>query len=139
MVYVYVSCFPDAHENLTQEAFAGERIVHLDLKGAPPTLTYFRQLFPLLYALNVTGVLIEYEDVFPYSEKFTHAINTYTKEDIRVLLKLAKKSKIKVIPLVQTFGHLEFVLKVYKFFHLREVHRYPQVSRVHTFLWYRSL
>lgn len=108
-------------------AFNGDKVIHLDLKGAPPSLNYFHHLFPLLHSLNVTGLLIEYEDVFPYSNKFTHAAHTYSKEDIRHLLKLAKKYKLEIIPLVQTFGHLEFVLKVYKFFRLREVFRYPQV------------
>lgn len=115
-------------KDLKFNPFNGERIIHLDLKGAPPSIAYFQQLFPLLHALNVTGLLIEYEDIFPYSERFTHAINTYSKEDVKLLVKTAKKNKLDVIPLIQTFGHLEFLLKVYKFFHLREVHRYPQVE-----------
>ncbi len=114
-------------QNINLNRFAGERIIHLDLKGAPPSVRYFMELFPLLRSLNVTGLLIEYEDMFPYSQKFTHAANTYSKKDIQLLLKTAKQNELSVIPLVQTFGHLEFVLKVKKFSHLREVFKYPQV------------
>lgn len=106
-----------------------EKIVHLDLKGAPPKISYYEKLFPLLEALGATGILIEYEDMFPYAGKLENisALNSYTIDEIKTINRLAMKSNLAVIPLVQTFGHLEYVLKLNDFSHLREVPEYPQV------------
>ncbi|KAJ8932793.1 hypothetical protein NQ314_014497 [Rhamnusium bicolor] len=111
-------------------AFEGEKIVHLDLKGAPPKISYYVKLFPLLATLGATGVLIEYEDMFPYTGALlnnTSALNAYSLEDIRTINKLAKQNNLIVIPLIQTFGHMEFILKLSEYKDFREVPTYPQV------------
>ena len=43
-----------------------ERIVHVDLKGAQPKAAYFKDFFKLIKDFGATGILLEYEDVFPY-------------------------------------------------------------------------
>jgi hexosaminidase len=67
-------------------------------------------------------LLIEFEDTFPYEGnlKPLRGINFYTKDQISELVILMRNMKLKLIPLVQTFGHLEFVLKRDRFSHLRE-------------------
>lgn len=67
-------------------------------------------------------MLIEYEDMFPYSGKLAEvrAPNAYTPEDIKTINNLAAKHNINIIPLVQTFGHMEFVLKLPQYNYLRE-------------------
>ncbi|XP_031354865.1 hexosaminidase D isoform X1 [Photinus pyralis] len=107
-----------------------EKIVHLDLKGAPPKVAYYKLLFPFLSQLGVTGLLIEYEDMFPYSgirSKKIPARNAYSMENILTIRRLAKQSNLNVIPLVQVFGHMEFVLKLDDFAMFREVRKYPQM------------
>ena len=54
------------------------------------------------------------------------AKNAYTQHDVQNLLKWAAQNELMVIPLVQTFGHLEFILKLDEFKDLREVPMYPQ-------------
>lgn len=106
-----------------------ERFVHLDLKGAAPKIDYYEKLFPFLKLLGATGLLIEYEDMFPYTDHLAsikHGL-AYTKTDIQRILKLAKLNALKVMPLLQVYGHLEYVLKLKEFMHLREDSRYPQV------------
>jgi hypothetical protein len=44
-----------------------QRIVHLDLKGAPPSIQYIRKVLTMSKTLGATGVLVEWEDMFPWS------------------------------------------------------------------------
>ncbi|KZC10980.1 PREDICTED: hexosaminidase D-like [Dufourea novaeangliae] len=108
--------------------FKGHKIVHLDLKGAPPKVSYYKYLLKLLKKLGATGILIEYEDMFPFEGKIQDisAGNCYTKRDIENIQEIANENKLIVIPLVQTFGHMEFVLKLDKYKDYREVPHYPQ-------------
>lgn len=105
-----------------------KRLVHFDLKGAPPKVSYLKRLFPLLKTLGATGILMEYEDMFPFTGNLIDiaAGNAYTKRDIEEILGAARDSKLEVIPLVQTFGHVEFILKHKNFAHLREIPDSPQ-------------
>ncbi|KAK3785155.1 hypothetical protein RRG08_021955 [Elysia crispata] len=106
---------------------SGSRIVHLDLKGAPLKLSYLEKIFPVLKKWGCTGILIEYEDTFPYDEDISilAAPHAYSKEEIRHIGQSLKTLEMSVIPLIQTFGHFEFVLKHKEFVSLREVEKYP--------------
>lgn len=110
--------------------FTGHKIVHLDLKGAPFKVTYYDYLFELISTLGGTGLLVEYEDMFPFRGDNlgkVRAGNSYTPKDIRQIQETAEKYDLTIIPLVQTFGHFEFVLKLDTFKDYREVFKYPQV------------
>ncbi|KAJ8670491.1 hypothetical protein QAD02_001750 [Eretmocerus hayati] len=113
----------------SESLFKGHKIVHLDLKGAPPIVSYYKYLLPLLKRLGATGILMEYEDMFPFSGELEgiKAKNSYTKDEILSIQEIARENNLLIIPLIQTFGHLEFVLKLKDYVGYREVHRYPQV------------
>uniref|UniRef100_A0A915PK95 Beta-N-acetylhexosaminidase n=1 Tax=Setaria digitata TaxID=48799 RepID=A0A915PK95_9BILA len=99
-----------------------EKIVHFDLKGAPPTLTYYEKIFPLLKQMKVNAILMEYEDMFPYWNELNILRRTisYNSTLLKAILKLASNNNLEVIPLLQTFGHMEFVLKHSKYSMYRE-------------------
>lgn len=106
-----------------------ERVVHIDLKGAPPKPEYFKKFIPFLKEHGATGILLEYEDTFPFEGKLAEAKNgrAYNFDDVNMIKKLAKDNNLYIIPLVQTYGHLEWLLKVKTFAHLREAEQFPQV------------
>jgi len=45
------------------------RLVHFDLKGAPPKLDYILKMLKWVKDTGATGIIIEYEDMFPFSGK----------------------------------------------------------------------
>lgn len=100
-------------------------MVHLDLKGAPPRIEYLHKLIDLFSRLGADGLLVEYEDMFPYQGKLkmlqatTHP--AYSHKEVLSIQEVAKAKGLEVIPLVQTFGHMEFVLKHHALSCLREV------------------
>lgn len=56
----------------------------------------------------MTGLIIEWEDCFPYRNNFEVICNKiYSTDDAEQLIDDAKEVKLEVIPLIQTFGHLE--------------------------------
>ncbi|NWQ92833.1 HEXDC Hexosaminidase, partial [Burhinus bistriatus] len=109
------------------------RLVHLDLKGAAPRVSYLEQVFPLVSQLGANGILIEYEDMFPFKGELEilKSPYAYSEEDIERIQQLAELHKLEVVPLVQTFGHVEFILKHEKYQHLREVERFPNSFNPH--------
>ncbi|XP_026869141.2 hexosaminidase D [Electrophorus electricus] len=103
----------------------GKKLVHLDLKGAPPRMNYLREIINLFADLGANGILIEYEDMFPYEGELkilqSNSHPPYSREEIISIQDIAYSRGLEIIPLVQTFGHLEFVLKHSIFRKLREV------------------
>lgn len=99
--------------------------MHLDLKGAPPRVGYLHQLIEFFSQLGVDGLLVEYEDMFPYGGELKLLQSTaqpaYSREEVLSMQEFANSKGLEVIPLVQTFGHMEFVLKHRTLWGLREV------------------
>ncbi|VDM80578.1 unnamed protein product, partial [Strongylus vulgaris] len=119
---VISSTFQYFHKNI---------IVHFDLKGAPPKLKYFLDLLEFVAKSGATGILIEWEDMFPWKGALKRVRNSdaYTMEEVQQILEKAKSLRLDVIPLVQTFGHMEWILKYERFRKFRETDEYPQIKK----------
>lgn len=101
-------------------------LVHVDMKGAPPSGAYLTALLPHVAAWGATGLLMEWEDAFPFDGPLlgplaaSAAGGGYAPSDVAALLRAAAAVGLTVTPLVQTGGHLEFALKAPHLRHLRE-------------------
>ncbi|XP_026729051.1 hexosaminidase D-like [Trichoplusia ni] len=111
------------------------RIVHLDLKGAPLKIPYLEKVLLAAKSWGATGVLLEWEDTFPYSSNLA-AIGSlsnsggdglYSMAEVQHILQFAKTHQLEAIQLIQTIGHMEFVLKHPVYRGLREIDRSPAV------------
>ena len=61
-----------------------QRLVHFDLKGAPPKMDYLLRMLKWVKDAGATGVLLEYEEMFPFSGRLStvSASNHYNVSDI---------------------------------------------------------
>ncbi|CAH0579498.1 unnamed protein product [Chrysodeixis includens] len=111
------------------------RIVHLDLKGAPLKIPYLEKILLAAKSWGATGVLLEWEDTFPYSSHLMDigslsnigGDNLYSLVEVQHILQFAKMNGLEAIQLIQTIGHMEFALKHPAYRGLREIDRSPAV------------
>lgn len=97
------------------------RAIHLDLKFQLHSLEYLKDHIRMLARYKINAVVWEWEDKFPYKRRpdLKHPL-AFNKEEASSLMELCNMYGIESIPLVQTFGHLEFVLKHPEHAHLKE-------------------
>lgn len=87
------------------------KIAHLDLKGLQRTSSLLFEHLEMLGAMGYDGLLVEYEDRFPYREAefATEPEEVWSVAFHRAFLERAKECGLQVIPLQQTLAHLEYI------------------------------
>lgn len=100
---------------------------YLDLRTIYPTYEHLLDYIGKLAQFKLNTLVIEYEDKLPFQKmKFLcHPEYAFTMEEFQKIRKTAERNFIKIIPLQQSFGHLEYVLKHEKYRYLREI---PQAA-----------
>ncbi|MHB0877574.1 MAG: glycoside hydrolase family 20 zincin-like fold domain-containing protein [Anaerolineae bacterium] len=97
------------------------RGIHLDLKGCMPTFEYLIEWVQTLASLKLNCLLVEYEDKFPYrSHPAVVAPSALTPDELDRFIKVARDNYVEIVPLVQCFGHVEYVLRHEEYADLRE-------------------
>jgi hypothetical protein len=98
------------------------RAVHVDMKYFTPQFDWLIKWLEQLSAWKINTVIMEYEDKFPFRKAQDVAHRTaWTPDQVKQFIARAGELGIEVIPLIQTLGHLEYVLVHERYAHLREL------------------
>lgn len=102
------------------------RAFHLDLKWQHYRFDRCLALLDDLADWGYNAVVLEYENMFPYRccRQAVHR-DAWRDREVGRFLEQARARKIQVIPLIQCFGHLEFVLRLARYRHLAEDPKHP--------------
>lgn len=99
----------------------GMRAEHWDLKGLMPKFSYLKKRIGELSKYKINTLLIEYEDKFSF-ERHPAIVSgiALSKRQVAEIVKIANENFIEVIPLVQSLGHAEYVLRHPAYSHVAE-------------------
>lgn len=98
-----------------------KKLFHLDLKGCPPNPDRLLSLPGEVKAMGYDAMLIEWECAFPWSvDESLQSPEAYSRVLVRRFLERVQHAGLEYLPLIQTLGHLEFVLGGSKYRGLRE-------------------
>lgn len=104
-----------AQDKLKVKAF------HVDLRIQVMTMPALKQLALKLHNQGINTLIMEWEGSYPYSgEAVISNKYAYSRAEVKEFIKYCSGLHIDVIPLQQTFGHVEYILRHYKYAALRE-------------------
>lgn len=102
----------------------GLRVMNYDLRQTFSRPERLISYLGTLASLKTNALLIEYEDKFPFSHEgnreFTHLEHALSEAEFEMLKSTAHEHFIELIPLQQSFGHLEYILGRAAYRELRE-------------------
>ncbi len=97
------------------------RAVHFDMKAMIPKIDYALTLVDEIADEGINALLVEFEDKFPFDVTAgTHHPCAWTKEEFRRFAEKCSSRNVELIPLLQSVGHLDYLLKYPKFRDLRD-------------------
>jgi hypothetical protein len=97
------------------------RGLHLDFRVQIPTFSYLLETIDMCAMFKFNTLVVEYEGSFPFKNHKDIAFPShFARQEIRKAVKYASERYIEIIPLQQTFGHLEYILSLPRYNHLNE-------------------
>ncbi|GBF76647.1 hypothetical protein PA598K_05128 [Paenibacillus sp. 598K] len=98
------------------------RCMNLDFRQTFSTFEHILQAIRGFAAYKTNAVLIEYEDKLPFDRhrQLRHPRYAFTEQELEQLRRTAWEHYLEIIPLQQSFGHLEYVLQHEEYSALRE-------------------
>lgn len=110
------------------------RAFHMDMRYGFPSVSRMLAILEELSAARFNTFLLEYENRFPF-EAYPDIADPahFTPADLRRIQERAAALHIELIPLQQTIGHLEYMLKLPRYHHLREMREFPETPLPYSF------
>jgi hexosaminidase len=110
-----------AQESKTMPSLFPVRGFHLDLRIQVMTMPALKDFALKLKQNGMNTLVMEWEGTYPF-QKHPLIPNryAYSKEEIKSFIKYCDSLGIDVIPLQQSFGHVEYILRHERYKHLRE-------------------
>lgn len=94
---------------------------HLDLRIQVMKMPALKQFALDLSKHGINTLLVEWEAAYPFEQEPLIANRyAYTRQEVADFIRFCKSISIDVIPLQQSFGHVEYILRHYKYAALRE-------------------
>ena len=95
---------------------------HFESRFGIPKYERIIEIIDELCKYKFNTILMELEDKFPYDEvQGITSLNALNKEQLKEITRYAKDRYLEIIPLQQTLGHVEYILKNDNYYHMREV------------------
>ncbi|SEW51540.1 Glycosyl hydrolase family 20, catalytic domain [Chitinophaga arvensicola] len=106
------------------------RAFHIDLRIQVMKMSALKAFALKLSKGGINTIIMEWEANYPFVK---HAVISgryhYTQEEVRSFVSYCSSIGIDVIPLQQSFGHVEYILKHYRYADLREDQKdYSQIN-----------
>lgn len=94
---------------------------HVDLRIQVMTMSELRRLAKQLSSQGINTLLMEWEASYPFEKhRVISSRYAYTREEIKDFVAYCSSLGIDVIPLQQSFGHVEYILKHHRYKNLRQ-------------------
>lgn len=106
--------------------------VQLDLKGLVHRPDYWPTCIADLAGRGINTVLVEYEDVFPFEgvDVAADPSVTWSMRTLKRFQAAAKKHNVRIIPLQQCLGHLEYVFRWDRYRRFALDRKYPSTLKL---------
>jgi hypothetical protein len=103
---------------------------HLDMRIQVMKMPALRAFVKTLSENGINTLLLEWEATYPFQQhRVISNQYAYTREEVKSFIAYCNQLKIDVIPLQQSFGHVEYILRHSRYAQLREDDRdYSQVN-----------
>jgi hexosaminidase len=107
---------------------------HIDLRIQVMTMPALKQFASKLKTQGINTLIMEWEATYPFTKyPFISNRYAYTKDEVHSFIRYCAGIGLDVIPLQQSFGHVEYILRHQRFKDLREDQKdYSQVCPLKT-------